>query len=128
MPLSDVMATGMVNQILNGTAFAGMSDPPFMSLHTDAPDGAGSNEVDVVTGYARLNISAHFPAAGAGVRSLTNTIDLVFVTPTAAFTATYWGVWNGAASFIASGVLEPSIIVEAGQPPLIPAGKFTLGI
>lgn len=106
----------------------------YVSLHTADPTDAGTGPEVSGGAYARVavanatNFSA--PTSGSGGQQVSNSVDIVFSTPTANWgTVTYFGIWTAATagSMLYSGPLDtPRTINTGDQAPTFAAGTLQI--
>lgn len=97
----------------------------WLSLHTADPGRTGASECADGT-YARVNVTAAFPAASAG--SVSNDTLIEFAALTTGATITHYGLWTlvSGGVFLHGGDVNPDKVIGAGAIPQFAIGQLTI--
>jgi len=123
--LSTSSRNSLLDVLVNGTAWAADA-ARYLSLHTADPGTTGASEV-TGSAYARVDVTASFPNAAAGLCS--NDVAITFPTvTTTGYTVTHWGLWSAATAgtFRAGGDVSPDKVLAVGGIPEFAIGELDL--
>lgn len=98
----------------------------FLGLNTADPGTTGAAEVSG-SSYARVDVTAAFPAAASGLCSNTSAIPFPTAT-TPGYTVTHWSLWDAstAGNFICGGDTNPDKAIGIGGIPEFAIGELDL--
>ena len=123
---SDYLENKLQDAIFNGGSISGIT--PRIALFTSDPSDDGGGTEVTGTDYARIDVSAAFPAASGTDGAITNDQDITFATAGGA-----WGNVSHVAIFDAAtggnllvyGALASAVAIQNGDIFKIPSGSFT---
>lgn len=123
--LSSYMENRILNKMLRGEDFT--VAPVYVSLHTADPLDDGSNELSGM-GYVRqlVDMDEWSSAEPTGDGGQSENLASVNFTNLPAATITHVGLWDAESdgNFLWGGVVNPPIVVSAGQPASFKAGAL----
>lgn len=124
--MSDFLEVTLLNLSLNGTSWAGMTDP-YISLHTADPTDAGTGAE--VSGGSYARVASSFATASGTSGAVVSDATATFPTATADWGTVGWiGLWDAASSgnMLYHTALDAPKTIDSGDIFKITAGNLSV--